>query len=199
MQARKFDRDEAVRLYKSGLGVHVIAKQLGVTSSSVWKALQKLLVMRPKQDRKVNPKLVANMYMAGLSTPQIAKHVGVAIKTVTRALHEKGIAMRTIGEARSIRAKQKRINAHGYVAIRTGKRKYRLEHRVIAERALGRALKPHEHVHHINCNKTDNRSENLLICTLSYHNEIHGRIKHHPYWREVERTAKSLCTDKELI
>ena len=72
----------------------------------------------------------------------------------------------------------RRDKTSGYVYIRCfgDKTKYRGEHILIAEKALGRRLRCGEVVHHINADHADNRNQNLLICTTGYHRQLHENM-----------------------
>lgn len=57
----------------------------------------------------------------------------------------------------------------------TARHRYRAEHRVVAERLIGRCLHPWEVVHHKNRDRQDNRPDNLMVMTRRSHAALHAR------------------------
>ena len=88
------------------------------------------------------------------------------------------------------------MSNHGYVVIQTGPRQRQYEHILVAEQALGRKLRnlgtgnaKTEVVHHVRGDKTDNK--NLVICTHSYHTELHHRLEQSPAWPEFKKIVRN--------
>ena len=89
----------------------------------------------------------------------------------------------------------RRIDSNGYIVIGIGYR-YIKEHRLIMEKFLGRPLKKHEDIHHINGIKTDNRIENLQIIS---HSE-HTRLSRKGHLIDMSSRVCSICgTNKPRI
>ena len=66
------------------------------------------------------------------------------------------------------------VRSDGYVMVRRDDGTYALEHRVVMEGVLGRALRTDEHVHHVNHDRGDNRPENLVVLDIVAHGHEHA-------------------------
>lgn len=74
--------------------------------------------------------------------------------------------------------KSEYLNYHGYIVVNMGDEGYRLKHHLVMEENLGRKLNKSEVIHHINGDKTDNRLENLYLCSsMSQHRDIHKQLE----------------------
>ena len=84
------------------------------------------------------------------------------------------------------------VNGQGYkIVYDNGKR--RVEHRVVAEKVLGRSLKKDEVVHHIDGNRANNSEDNLIVMKRAEHDKIKDETRAYFHTgKDCEDAAKLL-------
>lgn len=92
----------------------------------------------------------------------------------------------------------KKGDGQGHIMLRTNKKEYRFEHRVIFEREAGIKVPKNCCVHHINGDKKDNRIENLCMMTHKAHTLLHhcGTKRSIKTKKKLSGQAKKRLSDK---
>lgn len=106
------------------------------------------------------------LYQEGKSQKQVGEVFGCAPQVVAKMFQRRHWPMRKLTYTRPGRI----VGHHGYIMVRIGTGHhlsngsgYGYEHRVVAEKTLGRDLMPHEIVHHIDHCHSNNDPANLLV------------------------------------
>jgi len=92
---RRFDHEEAARLYKAGLGTPTLAERYGVSTGSMQKALRRQgVVMRSNADnRRFDHDEALALYKDGVSIPELARRFRVRRNSMQYALERAGVTI----------------------------------------------------------------------------------------------------------
>ena len=148
-------------LYKQGNSIPEVHKTTGVPISTIRRKLAKDGVLRSRADG------VRNAAAKG----RLSSRKGVRIEFSEQWKQNIAEGRRRWGEAN---AKGESLKPNGYLEITRGHNKGKTKHRVEAEAAIGRKLLPSEFVHHIDHDKTNNNTNNLMVMSASEHARLHA-------------------------
>ena len=92
------------------------------------------------------------------------------------------------------------LASNGYVLVHVGKkhhladvRGYAYEHRVVAEKKLGRRLRKREQVHHLNGRRADNSIDNIVVMKTILHHRVEHRRRDSRLRRPGDRNPLVCC------
>jgi 5-methylcytosine-specific restriction endonuclease McrA len=127
----------------------------------------------------------------GLSDREVARRFGRSHQWALKVRRHYGIDAlpRREQNLRRHGGPTRRISSKGYVLV-SGPGGEEFEHRLVAERKLGRRLRPGEVVHHIDGDKTNNQASNLRVFASHSEHMRFERPRKPPKSRAGERALK---------
>jgi len=162
-----FDWNTISKEYDNGMTTYQLGKKYNVHPTTIGNNIKQFNVLRipGKYIRSDNQKRMISLANKGRKrTPEHLK----IIKNILSKFNQAG--------NKNIQWKGGIADdGRGYKLIYLSPRKYKLEHRLVIEKQIGRELHSWEIIHHINENRSDNRIENLRIVTRTEHRKLHKK------------------------
>lgn len=137
-----------------------------------------------KRKMIASKKELKEMYESGMTMEEIGKEFNCTKPTVWKWFQKYDLEARKMEGENHGNWKGGRVDkGDGYIGIwnpkhsRADNQGYVFEHTLVIEKELGKLPEDNEMIHHINCNKHDNRIENLYLCTRSQHKKTHWSLE----------------------
>lgn len=190
MPSRKFTHEmekEIAILYRRGAPQTELGSRFGCNPATISRMVRSLGIGRGKGNGRTPAMVwrhgatIRRWYESGLSLEEIERETGISSEAQKKILMALGIQVERRPRSRERHANWaggRYVNDHGYVEVidsdprfasMRGSDGYTPEHRIVMARALGRPLKRHETVHHIDGNRQHNALSNLEL-----HHGKHG-------------------------